>query len=83
MRQVQFGWRFPGEDFAPWAERALRTIEDASLEDAIVIADAYTLGTFTPLRALPNTGTITATQVANVFATFLDDLQKRSVNRVE
>jgi hypothetical protein len=83
MRQMSFGFRFPGEDFEPWAERAFREIENGSIEDAITIADSYTLGTFTPTRALPNTGTITATQLGNVFATFIDDLQKRSVNRAE
>jgi hypothetical protein len=83
MRPVLFGFKFPGEPFEAWAERGFREIENCSLEDAIVVADSYTLGTFTPLRALPATGAITATQVANVLATFIDDLQKRSANRVE
>ena len=83
MRPVQFGYRFPGEDFEPWADRAFRLIEDGSLEDAITIADAYTITAgFTPTRSI-NAATATVTQLANLIATFLDDLQKRSTNRVE
>jgi hypothetical protein len=82
MRPITLGFRFYGEDFETWAERALHEIENASIEDATVIADTYTVSNFTASRTL-NAGTATATQVANVLATFIDDLQKRSPNRVE
>jgi hypothetical protein len=82
MRPISLGFRFIDEDFSAWAERSFRTVEDASQEDATVIADTYSVSNFTPTRTL-NAGTATATQVANFIATFIDDLQKRSPNRVE
>jgi hypothetical protein len=82
MRPVVLGFRFYDEPFEQWAERALHDIENASIEDAMVVADAYTVSNFTASRTL-NAGTATTTQLANFIATFIDDLQKRSPNRVE
>jgi hypothetical protein len=82
MRPLSLGYRFQGENFQQWAERAFREIELCSLEDAIVVADSYTVSNFTASRTL-NAGTATTTQLANFVATFINDLQKRSANRVE
>jgi hypothetical protein len=82
MRPLSLGYRFFSEDFTAWAERAFREIENASQEDAIVVADSYTVSNFTATRTL-NAGTATLPQLAAFVATFIDDLQKRSPNRVE
>jgi hypothetical protein len=60
---------------------ALREIEKASLEgDAGQVADAYTVTNFTETRTL-DAGTATASDVADVLATLISDLQKRGTKR--
>lgn len=60
---------------------SLREIEKASAEgDAGQVADAYTLSNFTETRTL-DASTATATDVADVLATFIFDLQKRGSKR--
>lgn len=64
-----------------WAHRALKAIERASYEDVEAVADEYTItGTITELREF-DAGAATATEMRNVFATFLNDLQKRGSKR--
>lgn len=64
-----------------WLLRAVMDIAQAS-NDQITeeVADAYTLSNVTPTRTLDPT-TATATDVANVLATLLQDMQKRGVKR--
>jgi len=59
---------------------AFQEISNASREDAVSIADAYTVTNFTASRTL-NAGTATLAQLAAFVATFIDDLQKRGPNR--
>jgi hypothetical protein len=82
MRQLSLGFRFPGEDPIEWMERAIREIERASLEDAMIVADSYTVSNFTESRSL-SASTATTAQLANFVATFIYDLQRRSANRAE
>jgi hypothetical protein len=82
MRQVSFGYRLPGESPDDYLQRALRQLEEASLEDAMQIADGFELGEFTETHTL-NPTTATTADVANFLATFISDLQKRGPNRVE
>ena len=64
-------------------QTALRQIEQASQEDAMVIADDYTVTLPATLQRTFNPGTATLADVANVLATFLWDLQHRGSNRGE
>jgi hypothetical protein len=82
MRTLFLGQQFVGEDLGEFIKRSFRTLEESSQEDAMVIADGYTVENFTETRTL-NANTANATQVANFLATFIRDLQKRSINRVE
>lgn len=60
---------------------ALREIEQAADEDyAADAADGFTVTNYTETRTL-NAATATATDVANVLATFLFDLKKRGSKR--
>jgi hypothetical protein len=59
---------------------AFQEISNASREDAVAIADGYTVTNFTASRTL-NAGTATTAQVAAFIATLIDDLQKRGQNR--
>lgn len=49
---------------------------NASQQVTEEVADAFTIGAFTPTRTL-NPATATATDVANVLATFISDMKKR------
>lgn len=81
MREVSVGHQLPGEAFESYVKRSLVQIAEASGEgDAAIIADAYTIGEFTPTRTL-SPATATVSDVANVLATFLDDLQRRGSSR--
>ena len=83
MRPVQLGSPISNEEaaFRQWVKSAFREIEEASNEhNTGVTADAYTSSNYTETRAL-NAGTATVADVANVLATFLDDLRKRGVKR--
>ena len=62
--------------------RALREIEQASLEDACQIADGFTVSNFTETTTL-DASTATTTQLADFVATFIDTLQRRGPNRTE
>lgn len=85
MRPVSFGnppvnvmTVDPGQRFL---FEALREIEKASLVgDAGTVADGFTVSNFTETRTL-NAGTATASDVANVLATFISDLKKRGSKR--
>ncbi len=81
MRQVSFRRRGKSEDIDDFIARALEQISQASDEDALTIADAFTVtGTYTPTRTL-NAGTATTAQLAAFVATFISDLTKRGTNR--
>ena len=82
MRKVTFQRRGKHEDADEYLRRALQQIADASLEDALTIADGFTVTNFTPTRSL-NAGTATVTQLANVFATWIDDLKRRGPGRTQ
>jgi hypothetical protein len=83
MRELYLGSRLVGEDLDGFVAGLVRKLEDASHEDAMIIADAYTVtAPATPVRTL-NPATATVTDVANFLATFISDLQKRTINRVE
>lgn len=84
MRELYLGRQFLGEDLSKFLERSFRTLEEASHEDAMVIADGYTItnAPATPVRTLDPT-TATLSQLAAFVATFIGDLQKRTINRVE
>jgi DNA replicative helicase MCM subunit Mcm2 (Cdc46/Mcm family) len=61
--------------------RLLREIENASVEDAIAVADSYSANsTFTPTRQV-NVTSPTAANIAAVLASFLADLRKRGVKK--
>lgn len=85
MRPVSFGnppvnimTADPGPRFL---FNALREIEKASLEgDTGTVADGFTVSNFTETRSL-DASTATASDVANVLATFLNDLKKRGSKR--
>lgn len=80
---LSLGWMQGGESPEAFVNRTLRTLEEASYEDAMAIADAYNItlpGGFTPVRTIdPSTASLTV--LANFVATFLTDLQKRGINR--
>lgn len=83
---LSLGWMNGDESPEEFVNRTLRTLEEASYEDAMAIADAYTVqipqNGFTPVRSM-DPATATVTQLANFVATFISDLQKRSINRAE
>lgn len=64
-----------------WVYEQFKEIERASLEnDAGETADAFTIENHTPTYTL-DVATATATDVANVLATFLTALKKRGIKR--
>jgi hypothetical protein len=79
---LSFGQKGMGESTDDFLSRALRIIEEASNEDAMLIADAFSVTNFTATRTL-NAGTATTAQLAAFVATLISDLQKRSINRAE
>jgi hypothetical protein len=80
MRRVALGHPTPGHEIE-WIVHALREIENASYEDAVEVADAYsTNSTFTETREINVTAPTTA-NLAAVLATLILDLQRRGVNR--
>lgn len=81
MRRLTLGQPISSADFARWATEALREIERASYEEAVEVADAFTItGTLTETRDL-DVSTPTAQNIADVLATFINDLKKRGTNR--
>jgi hypothetical protein len=64
----------------PGLVRKVSEICFASQDVTEEIADAFTLGTFTETRTL-NPATATATDIANVLATFLNDMKNRGTTR--
>ncbi len=66
--------------FRPWLIQALRTIEEASQDDIIEIVKDFTISGHTPTRTL-DASTATATDVADVLCTLIEDLQKRGMKR--
>lgn len=83
MRPVSFGSPPPVKDaerFAQWVKDCMSEIDRASNEQAEAVADAYTPSNYTATRTL-DAGTATATDVANVICTFLDDLKNRGTKR--
>lgn len=69
---------FADKDVLDWARNALVEIERADRERADVasIAQDFTVTNYTTTRTL-NAGTATATDVANVLCTFIDDIKRR------
>jgi hypothetical protein len=64
-----------------WIFEQFKEIERASAEnDAGEIADAFTIENHTPTYSL-DVATATATDVANVLATFLTALKRRGIKR--
>ena len=82
MRTVVFMPRGPGEDQDSYMRRVLTQISDASYEDALLIADGFSVTNFTESRSL-NASTATVTQLANFVATFITDLKKRGSKRTQ
>jgi hypothetical protein len=82
MKPVTFRTRGANESADAYLRRALDQIADASLEDALPIADAFTVTNFTASYAL-NAGTATTAQLANFVATFINDLKRRGKNRTQ
>lgn len=82
---LSLGWMSGNESPEEFVNRTLRTLEEASYEDAMAIADAFNVtlpGGFTPVRTMdPSTASLQV--LANFVATFITDLQKRSINRAE
>lgn len=68
------------ETFRRWVLGAFAEIERASNEDAFVVADDFTVTGHTATRTL-DAATATATDVANVLCTFIEDLQNRGMKR--
>lgn len=69
------------EALQEWIVVALRMIEEASYEDISEVADGYSItGSLTETRVL-NVTTPTATNIANVLATFLRDVHRRGQKR--
>lgn len=69
------------ENDTGWAIRALREIELASFEDIEATFDEYTVeGTITETRTF-NAATASATDLRNVLATIISDIQKRGSKR--
>ncbi len=82
MRPVSFG-SAPSDPkaFRDWIVRAFRQVDIASNDiDPARIADAFTVSNYTETRTL-DAGTATATDIANVLATLIDDLKKRGSKR--
>lgn len=80
MKRLVFGNPLPG-GFERWAASALREVERASAEDVeAVVADFTVTGTITETRTL-NASTATATDLRNVLATLITDIQKRGQKR--
>ncbi|MBW3099192.1 hypothetical protein [Pseudohoeflea coraliihabitans] len=64
-----------------WLTEAMAEVRKASHEQVTEqIADAYTLSNFTETRTL-DASTATASDIANVLATLLWDMQNRGVKR--
>ncbi len=64
-----------------WLVQSIREIENASIDDAIAVADSYSTDTtFTTTRIL-NVSAPTVANIAAVLATFFTDLQKRGINK--
>ncbi len=82
MRPISFHQKLPGEKDEKWMMRCLRQIEEHSNEDALPIADQFTVKPTTKTRTL-DAGTATLSDVVNFLATFIDDLQKRGKNRAQ
>jgi hypothetical protein len=84
MRPVSFGPLAPNtstDQKLDWIIRSLREIENASVEDAIAVADSYGANsTFTPTRQV-NVTSPTAANIAAVLACFFADLRKRGVKK--
>jgi len=82
MRRVNLGIAPPGlfgTAEGKFLFNALRDIELASFEnDPTNVASAYTVENYTTTRTL-DAGTATATDIANVLATLIADLQRGKV----
>lgn len=83
MRRVTFGTIANRQD--PKAVQkfildALAEIERASQDDIQQVAQDFTVSNFTATRTL-NAGTASATDVANVLCTFLNDMKNRGSKR--
>ena len=80
MRKLYLGAPLTSDtkNVAQWTETALHEIERASIEDVdlAAIAKDFTVSNYTVTRTL-NGGTATATDVANVLCTLIDDIKRR------
>lgn len=81
MRQIVFlGAPIPGRE-TDWIMEALREIERASAEENYSVTDAFTvLNLGDPVRTL-DVATATATDVAKVLGTLLQDMKRRGATR--
>lgn len=82
MRKLSLGNPLGRNDF-DWVRRGLKTIEQASYEDMENVFDEYTVtGVVTEQRTF-DAGAATATDLRNVLATLITDIQKRGSRRNE
>jgi hypothetical protein len=80
VRRLSFGQPANQNDFG-WCVRALKKIEQASVEDIEQVFDDYTVtGTFTETRTL-DVATATLPDLIAFIATLVTDIQKRGQNR--
>lgn len=83
MRPVSLGRPNVSNDpeaFRRWVLGAFAEIERASVEDAFVVADDFTVSNHTEKRTL-NAATATTADIANVLCTLIEDLQNRGMKR--
>lgn len=84
MRPVSLGrpTRIEPKEWKKWVEQCFNELELASQEDLSAVAGNFTPSNYTDTRTL-NAGTATATDVANVLCTLLNDLRNRGMKRTQ
>lgn len=83
MRPVSLGRPNVSNDpevFRRWVLGAFAELERASVEDAIVVADDFSVTGHTPTRTI-DASTATTAEIANVLCTLIEDLQNRGMKR--
>lgn len=83
MRPVFLGQPASKKDeeiFKEWVSTCFAEIELASQDDLPQMVKDFTVTNYTATRTL-NAGTATATDIANVLCTLINDLQKRGMKR--
>lgn len=83
MREISLGKPIRTEDdrmFRQWVLACMAEIERASYDDIAAVANDFTTSNVTETRTL-DASTATASDVANVLCTFIEDLKKRGMKR--